>query len=199
MSTWALVPVKARHAGKQRLAPLLPDALRARLVRGMLNDVLGSIAACEQIAGTLVMSPERDELAAGTQVLRDPAERMNDALPLAIEALRQRGAKCVAIIAADLPLLRPADITALVTAARGGIALAPDASGTGTNAACLGLPTTFRFHYGPGSFALHQAEAARRGMTAISVALPGLEFDIDEAADLAQLRARGLPRYEFLR
>ena len=200
MSTWALVPVKARHAGKQRLAANLGDAARAQLVRRMLADVLGSLNACPEISGTLVMSPERDVLPATTQVLDDPAAGMNASLDLALESLGQRGATCIALVAADLPLLAPAEVSALVAAARtAGVALAPDGRGTGTNALCLMLPTQLRCQFGPGSFALHQAEAARLGLTAATVRLPGLAFDVDEMADLAALKARGLERYGFLR
>ena len=200
MSTWALVPVKARHAGKQRLVAALDDEARARLIRRMLDDVLGALTACPAIEGTLVMSPERDALPARVPLLNDPAAGMNAALDLALASLGQRGATCVALIAADLPLLSPAEVTELVAAARAaGLALAPDARGTGTNAIGLMLPTQFRCHFGPGSYALHQAEAARQGIAAAPVLRPGLAFDVDETADLAALTARGLPRYGFLR
>jgi len=200
VSTWALVPVKARHAGKQRLVAALGDGQRTQLVRCMLDDVLATLAACHEIDGTLVMSPERDGLVPAVQLLHDPAVGMNAALDLALARLQQRGATCVAVIAADLPLLKPGEVTALVAAARtAGAALAPDIRGAGTNAVCLALPTGFRFHFGPGSFALHQAEAARGGITAATVAQPGLGFDIDEAADLAALKVQGLDRYGFLR
>jgi 2-phospho-L-lactate guanylyltransferase len=200
VSTWALVPVKARHAGKQRLRAALAPAQRAQLVRRMLDDVLATLGACPQIHGTLVMSPERDALALATPLLHDPAAEMNAALSVGLAALAQRGATCVAIIAADLPLLEPAEVADLVTAARStAVALAPDARGTGTNAVCLTLPSAFRLHFGHSSFALHQAEAASHGMTAVTVARAGLGFDVDEAADLAALQARGLERYGFLR
>jgi 2-phospho-L-lactate guanylyltransferase len=200
LSTWALVPVKARHAGKQRLAAALGEELRARLVRRMLDDVLAALTACTQIDGTLVMSPERDLLPATWQLLHDPAIGMNAALDLALAELQQRGATCVALIAADLPLLSPAEVTELVAAGRTAeVALAPDARGTGTNAVCLTLPTAFRCQFGPGSFALHQGEAARHGITAATLIRPGLAFDVDEEADLAALNARGLERYGFLR
>ncbi len=199
MSTWALVPVKARHTGKQRLAAALGDERRAQLVRRMLDDVLAALAACAAIDGTLVMSPERDALPATTLLLHDPAAGMNAALDLALESLAQRGATRVALIAADLPLLAPADVAELVSAARtAAVALAPDARGTGTNALCLKLPTAFRCHFGPGSFARHQAEAARHGIACITVARAGFGFDVDEAADLATLRGQRLERYGFL-
>jgi 2-phospho-L-lactate/phosphoenolpyruvate guanylyltransferase len=199
VSTWALVPVKARGEGKQRLSAVLPDSLRAQLVRRMLDDVLGILQRCPQIDGTLVMSPERDALGPATEVLADPAGAMNDALTLALQRLQLRGATCVAIIAADLPRLAAAEVSALVAAGRTrGIAIAPDARGTGTNALCLTLPTDLRLCFGPGSSALHQREAARIGITPATIALPGLEFDVDETADLAALKACALAGYGFL-
>ncbi|MBS0578077.1 MAG: 2-phospho-L-lactate guanylyltransferase [Proteobacteria bacterium] len=199
MSTWALVPVKARQAGKLRLAGELPDALRAQLVRRMLDDVLAALAASGAVDGTVVMSPERDLLPAMLRVLQDSAAEMNAALELAREELERGGATCLAVVAADLPLVAPGDVTALIEAARtGGVALAPDAAGTGTNAVALRLPTAFRFHFGPGSLALHRAEAARHGLTATAVTTSGLGFDVDAAADLARLRSQRLPRYAFL-
>ncbi len=199
MSTWALVPVKARDQGKQRLAASLGDPARAQLVRRMLDDVLATLAACPQVDHTLVMSPERDALPGDTHLLPDPATGMNAALTLAVSTLAARGATCVALVAADLPLLLPADITALVAAAgASGVALAPDARGTGTNAVCLAIPTQFRLHFGPGSFALHQAEAQVHGIRATSVVRRGLGFDVDEPSDLAALKAHALGRYGFL-
>jgi len=199
VSTWALVPVKARHQGKQRLAASLGDPARARLVRRMLDDVIATLAACPQIDHTLVMSPERDALPGDTQLLHDPAPGMNGALTLALSTLAARGATCVALVAADLPLLLPADVTALVAAAgASGVALAPDARGTGTNAVCLAMPTRFRLHFGPGSFARHQAEAQAHGIRTTSVVRPGLGFDVDEPSDLAALKAHALERYGFL-
>jgi 2-phospho-L-lactate/phosphoenolpyruvate guanylyltransferase len=165
----------------------------------MLDDVLAALGACAEIDDALVMSPERDELDPATQLLHDPAAGMNAALTLALAGLAQRGATCVALVAADLPLLEPADVAALVAAAHGsGVALAPDSRGSGTNAICLTLPTSFRLHFGPGSFALHQAEAARCGITAVTITRQGLGFDVDEPADLGALVAQRLPRYSFL-
>jgi 2-phospho-L-lactate guanylyltransferase len=165
----------------------------------MLDDVLATLAACAEIKGTLVMSPERDQVPAGVPVLADPATGMNGALGQALADLAARGATRVAVIAADLPLLQPGEVASLVSAARRtGIALAPDARESGTNAVCLTLPSTFGFRFGPGSFALHREAAARSGAPAAIVIAPGLGFDVDEPPDLAVLRGRGLSRYRFL-
>ncbi len=199
MSTWALVPVKARHAGKQRLAGALAEPARAQLVRRMLSHVLGVLADCPEIDHILVMSPERDEVPAGIEWLTDPAAQMNDALQLAVQGLEARGATCVAVIAADLPLLAAGEVRELLRAGLGaGTAIAPDRGGTGTNAVCVRLPTALKFRFGSGSFAAHSAQATLEGTPALSVAQPGLAFDVDVPADLKMLVARGASDYGFL-
>src|SRR5207249_3657614 len=48
--TYAIVPVKALAQAKRRLAPVLPDAARRRLVLAMLEDVLAAVAEVRGIA-----------------------------------------------------------------------------------------------------------------------------------------------------
>lgn len=198
MSCWALVPVKARTAGKQRLAQTLSETARTRLIDRMLEHVLAAVAQCPDIAGVAVVTPDGGGLAPALRVLPDAGAGLNEALQAALPQLQIEGARCVAIISADLPLLTGADLTALVQAHAAGIALAPDHTGSGTNAMCLTLPTPFRFQFGPGSLARHCAEAARLGSSAALVRRDGLAFDIDEPADVQKLKLRRDPRYDFL-
>lgn len=200
MSCWAIVPVKARAAGKQRLAHALSEELRARLTRVMLEHVLATLTACAEVSGVSVMTPDRDRLPPDVGVIPDASGGgLNESLHAALALLQRRGVTRVAILLADLPRLTVEDVSALVRAAEDtGIALAPDHTGTGTNAACVPVPTPLRFQFGPDSFARHRAEAARLGLRAASVTREGLAFDLDEPADLARLRALGDPRYAFL-
>ncbi len=199
MSCWALVPVKARTAGKQRLAQALSEEARTRLIGGMLEQVLGAIAQCPEIVGVAVVTPDPAGLAASVRVLPEAGAGLNEALQAALPQLQAQGVHRVAIVSADLPLLTGADVTALVQACgASGIALAPDHTGSGTNAMCLTLPTAFRFQYGPGSLARHRAESMRLGGGAALVTREGLAFDVDEPPDVAKLRSRKDPRYGFL-
>jgi 2-phospho-L-lactate guanylyltransferase len=171
--------VKARSSGKQRLASALPEPQRTALIEAMLEHVLAAVRAAP-LAGVLILSPDGEPLPQATHVL-------------ALEATR------LLIVFADLPLLACEDLVALERATEAcGVALAPDHTGTGTNALGLALPTTFRLQFGAGSCARHQLEAARIGRPARLVRRPGLAFDVDEPADLEALRARADPRYAFL-
>ena len=63
MSAWrhcAIVPVKALAQAKRRLAPVLPDAARRRLVLTMLEDVLAAARRVEGIDRVLVVTPDRE-------------------------------------------------------------------------------------------------------------------------------------------
>jgi 2-phospho-L-lactate guanylyltransferase len=145
------------------------------------------------------MSPDPDRLPPDVALLTDAGADMNASLSAALAVLEGRGATRIAIVSADLPQLTPDDLTALVLAGqRHGVALAPDHTGLGTNAACLALPARLTFHFGPGSFAQHVAEARRLGMEPARVQRPGLAFDVDEPADVGVLRARAEARYAFL-
>ena len=56
MSTWAIVPFKGVRDAKQRLARDLNAAVRERLVRAMLDDVLNALTTSQETDGILLVS-----------------------------------------------------------------------------------------------------------------------------------------------
>ena len=189
MSVWALVPVKARAAGKQRLAAVLDEAGRVRLVRAMLAHVLEVLRGCRQLDGIAVLTPDPQALPAGIVWLADAAADMNGAVQAGLTALAARGARHAAVISADLPRLTVSEVEALLAAGlENGVALASDRHGSGTNALALSLPARFRPQFGSGSLARHLDQARELSLSAAHLALPGLAFDIDEPEDLALLQ-----------
>ena len=94
----------------------------------------------------------------------------------------------VAIVSADLPLLKPSDLAALEQCARGGrLAIATDKGGRGTNALAMPLSLGFDFHFGPASLFRHRLEARQRGVQFRLVHAPGLTDDVDTPDDLKLL------------
>lgn len=200
MSCWALVPVKARGTGKQRLSAVLDAAARSALMRTMVRHVLAELSQCPAIECIAVVTPDRADLPDHVHWLADAGREVNRELRAALDSLAARGVSRVALVAADLPLLAADEVGALIAAsAAGKIALAPDRHGSGTNALALSLPTTFQLHFGPGSLVRHAAEAARIGVEAVLVDRPGLAFDVDEPGDLTLLETRAGPRYALPR
>ena len=186
--TCVLIAIKERSRCKTRLSAALAPSARAQLVREMLAAVVSAAQAAQTVRQIIVVSPERDSVAAEIPVLADTGEGLNSALTQAHRVLRDFGSREVVILPADLPTITGADIDALVRAGRsGGFALAPDTAGTGTNALCLVSAQPFCFQFGPDSKRLHLQEAALRGLRSELVRLPGLEFDVDTPADLHRL------------
>ncbi len=187
----ALIAVKDRVHCKTRLAGALGPAARIQLVRSMLTSVLSAAAGAATVRQVIVVSPERDTVPAEIPVLADTGECLNGALTQAHRMLRELGCGEVVVLPADLPNISAADIDTLVVAGRrGGFAIAPDATGTGTNALCVVSALPFEFQFGVDSGRLHLQAAQRMGLRPQVVRLPGLQFDVDSPADLLLLDAQ---------
>ena len=181
----AVIPIKPFGVAKQRLAPRLDAAARSRLGKAVAANTIAAIAAAQLEVAVITGDPAVAEfaLAKGAQVIDDHGGSLSEAAAQAAEAALEGWL----IVLADLPLLVPEDVAALVSArpARG-FAIAPAADG-GTSA--IAGSGRFAFSYGPGSFSRHLAAVAR-APHAVVVRL-GLAVDMDTPADLeGALRTR---------
>jgi 2-phospho-L-lactate/phosphoenolpyruvate guanylyltransferase len=187
----ALIAIKRRVQCKSRLNGVLGRPQRLWLVREMLAQV---IAACRQatlVSQVAVLSPERDTVPADIAVLADAGNGLNAALLQAHGSLHQLGVREWLVLPADLPAASGADIDAMIAAGReSGCALASDAAGHGTNALYLRLPASFDYGFGIESLAAHRQAAARLGLAARVLQLPGLALDVDTPEDLFKLDMR---------
>ena len=175
-----LVPVKAFSAAKARLAPALDAPARAALARTMADQV---VRAAGQLPVTVAC--DDDEVAewatsVGAFVAWTLGLGLNGAVEAGVEALAAAGASRVIVAHADLP--RAVDLS--VVLGPSGVVLVPDRHDDGTNVISLPTGTGFRFAYGPGSFARHQAETARLGLEMTVMRPPGLVWDVDLPEDL---------------
>jgi len=175
-----LVPVKAFGAAKARLAPTLDPAGRDALARVMAARVLAA-------AGPLPVAVvcDDDEVARwaqrlGAMVLPEPGRGLNGAVEAGVERLGAAGASEVLVAHADLPFAH--DVARLAGFA--GVTLVPDRRDDGTNVVCVPTGAGFRFHYGPGSFVRHRAEAQRLGLPWRVVRDPELTWDVDVPDDI---------------
>jgi 2-phospho-L-lactate/phosphoenolpyruvate guanylyltransferase len=185
VSCWSITAVKSLASCKTRLAAHLSQQRRTALATDMLSHVLSVLSRAEGVDRVAVVSPEHPVLPASVVALDDPGGGLNEALSAAALEARHRGAEHVLIVHADLPLLEPEEVTALIDASRAsGLAIAPDRHGRGTNALCLSWPPGIHFEFGPDSFRKHLAQAAARGLSPAVIRLPGLAFDLDDPEDL---------------
>ncbi|MGH8946265.1 MAG: 2-phospho-L-lactate guanylyltransferase [Acidimicrobiia bacterium] len=181
-----VVPVKSFSTGKERLSPALDPDARAFLIRAMADHV-ASVAESAGLLPVLVTdSPEVAEWGAarGLPSLQDPGRGLSAAAEAGIAWARSTGSGWL-VVHADLPMLRPEDLSALTEAlAEGADPISPSADG-GTSAIGGGEPPVLA--YGPGSFHRHLPRLASPRV----VVRPGLAHDIDSPADLES--ARGHP------
>lgn len=191
VTTRIIVPHRGLEAAKTRLAPTLSPEEREALARRLLERVL--VAAREACDDVVVITPSR-ELArvvepSGARVVVQRGMGLNEGLEQARSDALADDVDALVVIHGDLPNLHGADIEALLAAlpgGGGGVAIAPDRAGTGTNGLVLRPPGVIGFRFGAGSFAAHLAEADRAGIPVVAVNRAGLAFDLDTPEDLAR-------------
>jgi 2-phospho-L-lactate guanylyltransferase len=180
-----LVPVKRLDQAKTRLAEVLSSAERAELAQELLAHVLATVTAAA-VGPVTVVSSEEALFLNGIDRFDDEGLAWNDALAAAMGDIQEQVA---VVIAADLPRLTANDVCALVHATpRRGLAIARARDG-GTNAVAMRPPGLLATQFGePDSAALHERSTWAAGADAHVLDLPGLAFDVDTPADLAEWR-----------
>ncbi len=175
-----LIPVKAFHSAKGRLAAHFDAPTRAALARTMAERVLQ--AAAPLPVAVVCDDPEvatwADAL--GALVLPEPGIGLNAAVEAGVDRLAAAGASEVLVVHGDLPLAR--GLAQL--AGFDGMTLVPDRREDGTNVIVLTPGCGFRFAYGAGSFGRHRLEARRLGLPVRVVREPALAWDVDILDDL---------------
>jgi len=181
--TTVIVPF--RSGGKTRL----PAEIRVEVALAMLGDVLEACVehGCDV---RLVTDDGAASLVAdglGVELVDDPGGGQGAAVAAGLRGL---DGVCL-VVNADLPRIRPSDLTALAYAPHAGAAaIVPAADGT-TNA--LGLPhaEVFQPLYGPESAAQFRAHVIALGVFLHDLDLPNLRADVDTADDLKRMGSGG--------
>ncbi len=194
--SWSLViPVKVLAHAKSRLTGL-EGPRRADLALAMAADTVAAARNAAGVAAVIVVTDDpavsRAATGLGARVLADePGAGLNEALAYGAAYSRARWPeRGCAGLAADLPALRPEELTrALTAAARYAAAFVPDAERTGTTMYAATAGTAFRPLFGLSSRERHIAAGAAE------LDLPGLDGlrrDVDTADDLRSAAVIGL-------
>jgi 2-phospho-L-lactate guanylyltransferase len=193
MKATAVVPVKRFAVAKSRLAPGVDEARKPALVAAMVADVLEAIGRARQVERTIVVSQEplAAELAAagGAELVSDFDDASHSAAALAgVSAATAAGARCVALLPGDCPLLDPRELDRMLTGVPDSyVAVIPDRHGTGTNALVLAPPDAIKPSFGEGSKERHVAAARAAGIPFGVEELSSLGLDLDTPADIVAL------------
>lgn len=193
MKATAVIPVKRFGAAKQRLAPGVDEERRRALVAAMLADVLEALGESRMVDRIIVVTGEEEAAVtaaeAGAAVVDDPEDAgHSEAALLGIERAVADGARCIALLPGDCPLLEPRELDGLLTGIpERYVAVVPDRHGQGTNALVLSPPHAIHPAFGAGSRDRH-VEAARAEDIPFSVEeVPSLALDLDTPADVLAL------------
>ncbi len=183
-----VVPVKHRRRAKTRLlAPVGVD--HAALALAMALDTVAAAAGCAGLRVFVVTDDERlpGLLPDGVLVVPDPGGDLNDAIRAGFRAAALAGPRPVqAVIPADLPALRSAQLRAALAAIGcRGSGFVADARGIGT---VLLAGRRLRPQFGLRSAAGHRDA----GVPQVTIDVPGLLWDADDEEALAHCRSIGV-------
>lgn len=187
-----VVPIRSFTHGKARLASVLDDDERRALALDMATRVLAAAGTLAPVVVTSDAEVVEFARGAGADVVADPGS-LDGAADAGRAWARSRGAVRVVVAHADVPHAQDLDRFAADGDTPVAV-LVPDHHGDGTPVLAVPVDAAFEFAYGPGSFARHCAAAERAGLAVRVERDPRLAFDVDDADDVATLRAAALAR-----
>jgi len=191
MTLWAIVPVKPLRWGKSRLAGVLSQEERKDLNSHLLIHTLETLNAIPEIEHVLVISRDPAALSLARShgartVQENGAPELNIALARATIVAKNYSTSGVLIVPADLPLITPEDVRAMLDLAKDPpvVVLAPDRHRSGTNALLVCPVGLIEYDFGPGSFQRHCERAHQAGARLEICELPSIALDMDLPEDL---------------
>jgi 2-phospho-L-lactate guanylyltransferase len=197
---WTLVvPVKPLALAKSRLAGPLSAVSRRRLALAFAQDTVAAALAYPEVRGVVVVTDDARGGAAlaglGARVVPDtPAAGLNAALAHGARAARRdTGHGAVAALNADLPALRPAELSAVLRAASHfPRSFLPDAAEIGTTFLAALSGTELNPLFGGQSRHRHRTSGA---VELDPPACASVRQDVDTVADLRAALAQGVGPY----
>lgn len=191
-----VVPVKRLDVAKTRLyAPGRPRPDHEALALALATDTVAAALGTDTVDRVVVVTDDpgaaRTVRDLGALVVADePDAGLNAALAHGAAQARLRSPwDGVAVLSADLPALRPAELAAALDAAgRHPRSYVADAAGSGTTLLAALPGTALDPRFGAGSAGKH----AGSGAVALAGGWTGLRRDVDTPADLAEAARLGL-------
>lgn len=183
--TVAIVMFRCSCHGKTRLRRDLPDAFCSALAEAMFHDVVTALGASD-VTATVGLIHDRCGIPAvrnaGVEWLIEPSDTsgLNGAVAWACASLP---AERVLVLPADLPLLKPEDVNALLKFDED-VIVAPTFDG-GTGGLLLRPPTAIRPSFGTDSARRHLGEAFAAGLAGATYWSSGFDVDVDDVSSLA--------------
>jgi 2-phospho-L-lactate guanylyltransferase len=192
-----VVPVKRLTTAKTRLTSATGQA-RERLALAFCLDTVEAAMACPRVIDVVVVTDDDTAAAAlaglGATVVGDePDDGLNPALVHgAAAALRLHPTAAIAALSADLPSLRPRELTvALDAGLRNPVSVVRDVAGDGTTLLLAAPGSRLEPQFGHGSGDRHVSVGA---IDISTYDIASLRRDVDTDEDLREAIALGIGR-----
>ncbi|MET9386400.1 2-phospho-L-lactate guanylyltransferase [Streptomyces sp. NPDC002928] len=194
---WTLViPLKPLTRAKSRLSDTATGGLRPRLALAFAQDTVAAALASPAVENVAVVTDDelagRELAALGARIVSDePGGGLNAALAHGAAVVRTSRPGCpVAALNADLPALRPLELTRVLEAATEfPRSFLPDAAAIGTTLLAATSGRELLPAFGPDSRARHRASGA---MELRLEAVDSVRQDVDTGDDLRTALALGV-------
>lgn len=184
-----LLPVKALHLAKQRLAPLLTASERQQLAAVMLEDVVEACLAADVFRDITVVTNDPDVIAMTDRlriaaIEQDTTDGLNAAIRTGLR--RMPSDSGIVILPADVPSVTATALRHVAEhcAAKNTFVLARAKRDGGTNLLACSQAGLVEPSFGPDSFARHCASARRIGIEPIQTFPEEPDLDLDYPEDL---------------
>ena len=193
--TW-VIPLKPLARAKSRLADTAADGVRPSLALAFAQDTVAAALACQSVKDVAVVTDDtlagRELSALGARIVPDPpGSGLNAALRHGAAAVRaSRPESPVAALNADLPALRPLELSRVLdAAAEFPRAFLPDTAAIGTTLLAVTPGHELAPAFGPDSRARHRGSGAEELRL---VGVDSVRQDVDTGADLRAALALGV-------
>lgn len=193
---WSIVvPVKRPEFAKTRLADAVGE-LRPEMARAFAADTISAALSCADVASLVVVTDDdevaKDSALVGAHVVEDtPDAGLNPALIHGANIAQElEPTTSVATLSADLPALRPVELSRVLRAAVvHQTSFLSDAAGVGTTLYSALPSAAFEPRFGEDSRAAHRAA----GVVELEIPnVPTVRRDIDTPSDLWDAMRLGL-------
>jgi 2-phospho-L-lactate guanylyltransferase len=195
LHTTAIVPVKGLSIANGRLDGTLTQDERNQLAEALFLDLIVKLPRSRCIDDVLIVTADasiaRQARWFGHQVLvQDADEGHSEAAAAGARAAMAEGAKRVAMLPVDCPMLDTDELDAHIGRSPRTVLIIPDRHGTGTNGLVLAPPDVFAPAFGPDSCARHVSRARGSGISFALEAVESMGLDLDTPEDYTLLRDR---------
>lgn len=195
---YLLIPIKNLDFANERLSAVLNQKDRTALAYEMLKDVFEAASQSTLPDKIAVVTLDKNAMLMADKldfaiINEENQESESSSVDYALKVCKEMGAESVLVIPGDAPLITAQDIDFVIDKVKDHphVIMVPAADKLGTNAILRKPPDVITSMFGHDSFRKHKEQADDKNIPYEVYELPNIALDIDEPADIEQLKTLG--------